>query len=359
MSFALERIMKSSIYITNAQIGLGTGGGIVAVNESLALENVTSLKKVLSKEEIDPSKYNLPNTPFLYDYLTWYQILNEKVDIAHLYGGTFTQTVKHLKDSGTKVFLTIAAHNIELSIEEHKKLGYEYPYVHITDPILWKVYSQYIREADVVIFPSKSSAEYLKQKLRPRGDVVVIPHGCYVPAKVEPVPEKFDVAYLGQFGPDKGLFHLIRAWSQLNFSEETLILAGDSGNKIANLLWYAAGKYHFTGYVPSVSEIYNKCSVYVQPSVTEAFGIPVLEAMAHGRPVIVTEGAGVHEIVEDGKEGFVVPIRSSEQIAEKIQYFYDKPDEVRRMGMNARKKAEQYTWDRIRKQYEELYLESC
>jgi glycosyltransferase involved in cell wall biosynthesis len=350
-------VMKTSAYITNADIGVGTGGGIVSLNESLALSNVTMLKASLSKTDIDPSLYHLANVPFLYDYLAWYKLLGEEVDIAHLYGGPFTQTVQHLKHCGTKVILTIAAHNIELSIEEHKKLGYEYPYVHITNPFLWEVYSRYIREADVVICPSKSSAEYLKQKLQPKGEVIVIPHGCYLPAKVEPIPEKFDVAYLGQFGPDKGLFHLIRAWSRLNFKEETLILSGDSGNKIANLLWYAEGKYHFTGYVPNVSEIYNKCSVYVQPSVTEAFGIPVLEAMAHGRPVIVAEGAGVHEIVEDGKEGFIVPIRDADSIAACIKHFHDSPEEVESMGANARRKAEQYTWEKIRKMYEEVYLQ--
>jgi len=80
--------------------------------------------------------------------------------------------------------------------------------------------------------------------------------------------------------------------------------------------------------------------------------------MAHGRPVIVAEGAGVHEIVEDGKEGFIVPIRDADSIAACIKQFRDSPEEVENMGANARRKAEQYTWEKIRKQYERLYLES-
>jgi glycosyltransferase involved in cell wall biosynthesis len=350
--------MKTSVYITNATIGKGTGGGIVAYNESLALSNVTLLSRSISRKDIDPLNYQLPNNPFFYDYLASYFIQYTKVDIAHLYGGPFTLTVHTLQKNGAKVFITIAAHNLELSIEEHERLGMKYPYIHMTDPFLSQIYNQYIKDADIVICPSKLSANYTKQKLNLTHEPIIIPHGCELPKEAKPFPEKFDAGYLGQAGPDKGIHYLIQAWSKLNLPKETLILAGTDPSVIASYLTSAKGNYHLAGYVPEVSEIYNKCSVYVQPTVTEAFGIPVLEAMAHGRPVIVTEGAGVHETVEDGKEGFIVPIRDAESIANCITYFRENPSEIQKFGKNARLKAEQYTWDKIRKMYEEVYLES-
>lgn len=75
------------------------------------------------------------------------------------------------------------------------------------------------------------------------------------------------------------------------------------------------------------------------------------------RPVIVTEGAGSSDLVEDGKEGFVIPIRNPKAIAEKIQYFRDNPSELKTMGKNARLKAEKYSWVKVEQTYGELYRE--
>jgi len=72
----------------------------------------------------------------------------------------------------------------------------------------------------------------------------------------------------------------------------------------------------------------------------------VLEAMAMGKPVIITPNCGYNEIIEDGKEGFIIPIRDIEVIKENLIYFHDNKSEVNKMGRNARKTSEQYTWKR-------------
>jgi len=71
----------------------------------------------------------------------------------------------------------------------------------------------------------------------------------------------------------------------------------------------------------------------------------VLEAMASGRPVIVSENTGSKDLIEDGVHGFVVPVRSPDAIAEKLQWLYDHPDEREAMGRAARRRAERQTWD--------------
>jgi glycosyltransferase involved in cell wall biosynthesis len=351
--------MKTSIYITDVRIGEGTGGGIVAENESKALGSVTLLTKILSGEDLNPLKYGLPPSPFLYDYIASNIVQYTFVDIAHVYGGTFTLAVNMLKRNGAKIYVTVPAHNLELSVEEHKRWIGTYPYHHMVDPFLSRIYFQYIKDADVVICPSRRSADYIRNRLKLSVEPIIIPHGCNPPKEVKPFPEKFDVAYVGQAGPDKGLPYLILAWSKLNLPNETLIIAGADPAVVSLYLSGARGNYHVPGYVRDVSEIFDKCSVYVQPSVTEGFGIPVLEAMAHGRPVIVSEGAGVSEIVDDGRDGFVVPIRDPDAIADRIMYFRDNPSELARFGRNARMKAEMYTWERVRKMYEEVYVEGC
>lgn len=355
--------MKTSIFCTNSTINLESGGGVVCYNIIQALKSATNLKTVLcassvplgiQTERISPDAYQQPDTPFLYDYFASMKIQAD-VDIAQFYGAPFGETARKLKPA--KIIADVAPHNIELSREEHQHLGLQFPYAHLNNPDLWKLYMAHVKTADTVVVHSRKSAEYIKQNLDLTNEVVVIPHGCQLPPKIDPIPHKFDVAYLGSFGPDKGLIYLIQAWSQLNLPESTLILAG--GNKEAGMdllgLADARGKYHLTGYIENPSEIYAKCTVYIQPSVTEGFGLTCLEAMANGRPVIVTEGAGVSELVEDGRDGFVVPIRDSTVIADRIQWFRDNPDRLRIMGENARKKAEQFTWEKIRRKYEELY----
>lgn len=349
--------MKSSLFCTNSVVKLGTGGGLVCIEILKAMQEVMDVKQVLSGENISPTFYGLPDNPFLYDYLASSKV--EKVDIAQFYGAPFGLTVERLRPA--KIIVDVAPHVIELSREEHMKMGIDFDanYPHLSNPYLYGLYMRHVKIADVVVVHSESSKLYLTAKLGLRSDVRVIPHGCYLPEKVEELPDKFDVAYLGQFGVDKGLIYLIQAWSQLNLPESTLILAGGNKETGMNLLRLAnaRGKYHLTGYVQNPREIYAKCSVYIQPSVTEGFSLTTLEALASGRPVIVTEGAGISELVEDGKDGFVVPIRDSNAIADRIQWFRDNPERLRIMGGNARKKAEQFTWEKIRRKYQELYAD--
>jgi len=347
--------MKTSIFCTNSSITLDSGGGIVCYNIIQALKTVTELKTVMCNRSIplevpirviSPAFYQQPENPFLYDYFA--SSFAEKVDIAQFYGAPFGQTVAKLcLLHHPKILVDIAPHNIELSREEHQRLGLPFPYPHLNKNLWQLLYMLHVKVADVVIFHSKSSAEYIKKELGLTNEIRVIPHGCDLPKEIKPLPPKFVVAHVGVNGPDKGQCYLMLAWEGLGLKDADIILAG-----LGTEYWTKG-----CGQVNDIAKIYEQCSVYVQPTVTEGFGIPVLEAMAYGRPVIVTEGAGVSELIEDGKEGFVVPIRSPEAIAEQIRYFYDNPSEIKRMGANARQKAEQYTWEKIRKKYEEMYLQ--
>jgi len=65
--------------------------------------------------------------------------------------------------------------------------------------------------------------------------------------------------------------------------------------------------------------------------------------MASGLPVVLTYNTG--SVARDGVDGYVFQIRDVKTLAEKIQYFYDNPSEVKRMGANARSQAEKYSWD--------------
>lgn len=81
-----------------------------------------------------------------------------------------------------------------------------------------------------------------------------------------------------------------------------------------------------------VRPYYEQCSVYVLPSYREGTPRTVLEAMAMGRPIITTDTQGCRETVEDGKNGFLVPVKDGKAAAGKMIWFVEHPAEIETMG---------------------------
>jgi glycosyltransferase involved in cell wall biosynthesis len=104
-----------------------------------------------------------------------------------------------------------------------------------------------------------------------------------------------------------------------------------------------------------LSRYYSNSSVFVLPSLADSFALVVLEAMACGVPVIVTENTGSKEVFRDGVDGFVVPIRDVEAIKEKILFLYENRDVCQAMGEAARQRASEVTWDRLERRAVEIY----
>ena len=340
--------MRTSIFCSTAPIGKGHGGGIVSYYELMALKDMTKVVKVMSSVpspevpecEVVSLNGHYADNPFMQDYL--FSMKAPRADVLFVNGAPYGATIRAVKPK--KVIVDCPAHNLEASIEEHQKWAGGYPFKHMTDPFLWEIYTDFIRNADVVVVPSQMSADFLEDKPGTRGKIVVIPHGVDLPDKTADFKNEFIVGYLGAVGPDKGLPYLMKAWAGLMYTDAELLLRCDPmpANWVPPMT--KGQKINRVDHMDTLSDFYNELSVYVQPSVTEGFGIPVLEAMAHGRPVIVTEGAGVSELVQDGVEGFIVPIRSAEAIVDKIDYFKSNRYKLVEMGKAARLKAEQFTW---------------
>jgi len=324
-----------------------------------ALKSIDNVIEIGFKDT-HPLSFGLPDVPFLIDYFTMKKLFAmdlSSVDLAHFYGGCYTETIKYLKSKGIKTTYTIMWHDRKISIEEHEKINGNgsYPFIYVNDDKLFELYSGGIRETDCVIAAGTIPRNLMIKE--GAGLVEIIPLGCDIPEHIEPLPDIFDVAYLGAAGPDKGLIYLIKAWDLLNYNDSTLIFAGNQSQIITRLInTYAnCGKYHMMGYVQDPACLYNRCSVYVQPSATEGFGMEVPEAMSYGRPVIVSDGVGAADCVTDGVDGFVVPKTNAKALADKIGWCKNHPKELLEMGQNARKKSYKYSWDKTKQQYVELW----
>jgi glycosyltransferase involved in cell wall biosynthesis len=154
------------------------------------------------------------------------------------------------------------------------------------------------------------------------------------------------VLFAGSMGQRKGLGDLFNAVKMLNTPNVELVVMG---SLLTDMDFYRSQLPNFT-YEPGrshdkVLELMRSCDVFCLPSIVEGRALVMQEAMSQGLPIIITPNTGGADLIEEGKTGFLVPIRSPELIAEKISWFLDNRDTIPYMGELARQKAAGYTWD--------------
>lgn len=345
-----------NLYLTQDRIGTQSGGGAATYHEYRALAAFSE-----EVHPIDAVRIHSAGNPFELD-AQFARIIRShdlRPALVHIYAGCFTEAVHELKERGARITYTAAAHDIDESRKELEALGGTFDYPHLVTPELRRRYLMGYLEADVLICPSKKSAEIMR-RLGRQDPIQIIPHGCEVNFPVPSLPTRFAIGYMGQGGTDKGLRYLFQAWAKLQDEPcmrdkpaPELVIAGGHTNEILPL-WRAFGRgsIRFLGFVKSLAEFYREISVYIQPSVTEGFGMEVLEAMAHGRPVIVSEGAGAVDAVVDGVNGFAVRSRDVDAMVERIIHFYKAgPEERAAFGLKARECAQSHEWLGIESRY--------
>ncbi|MBP8046350.1 MAG: glycosyltransferase family 4 protein [Psychrobacter sp.] len=104
--------------------------------------------------------------------------------------------------------------------------------------------------------------------------------------------------------------------------------------------WVAAGTVNFLGRLNDVRSAIKDCSVYVLPSYREGTPRTVLEAMAMGRAVITTDAPGCRETVVDGDNGFLIPVKDANALAQAMLRFIEQPELIAQMGKRSRFIAE-------------------
>jgi len=346
----------TSVYITFDYLDRFSGAGQVCINEIDALSQVTDVKQVITKEEVSQKIARFYSfNPFLFDYFASTMINYEGVDLAHLSCSPANAVLSKLKPKHYVV--NCPAHNLEDSIKEYESITHTpYPFEHNVDPYLHDTLLSHLKNADAVITPSKGSKDWIEDNIKPKR-VVIIPHGVILPEQVI-YPEQFtNVGYIGAWGYDKGLKYLIEAWSKLNYSDSTLIFFGRGIEQMEPMLrnWATGGKYHLYGGFESLDEIMPLFSVYAHPSVSEGFGITVLEAMAYGKTVVVSTGTGSSMLIEDGMNGLTFKPRDVDTLASHIEGL--KKNFNKSLGVEARKTAEHFSWANVKKSYIKLYEE--
>ncbi|MEN8992291.1 glycosyltransferase family 4 protein [Avibacterium paragallinarum] len=100
--------------------------------------------------------------------------------------------------------------------------------------------------------------------------------------------------------------------------------------------WIADGRLKYWGKLSDVRPAIAECSVYVLPSYREGTPRTVLEAMAMGRAVITTDAPGCRETVTNGVNGYLVAVKSVNDLVQSMQYFIEDPKLIESMGQRSR-----------------------
>lgn len=172
------------------------------------------------------------------------------------------------------------------------------------------------------------------------------------------------ILYVGRVAKEKGIQFAIRSLPEIVKEVENikLIVVG-RGDYIDNLRSLAkrigVEKYVlFTGGLrhSDLVNYYNIADVFILPSICENFPFVLLEAMACKRAIVASRTGGIPEIVEDGINGYLIPVGKIKQLAKKIIYLLKENESRKKFGENGRRKVlEKFTLDKMLDDTEKVF----
>ncbi len=205
--------------------------------------------------------------------------------------------------------------------------------------------------ADVVFVASTFTRTTLDAAESFKGTVVTIPYGSPGrPTKVEPRRRapgaRLRVLFVGSLGQRKGLSYLFAACGQLRSAVDLTVIGRKPfddcpalDRELAHVTWRSSCTHEEVLAEMAASD------VFLFPSLFEGFGLVLLEALAMGLPIITTPNTAGPDLITDGVEGYIVPIRDSRMIAERLEQLHRDPSLLAEISVRARRRSGELTWE--------------
>lgn len=245
----------------------------------------------------------------------------------------------------------------EILKEEYRSFGAK------TAPTPRKVIEKELKEyeeADYISIPSSFVKRSFLEKGVPEKKLIQIPYGVDLSA-FRQIPKKdgvFRVIFAGGMTLRKGVHYLLQAFSELKLPDSELVLIGSSNEEIKPFFKKYEGSYKYLGHIPQpeLYKYFSQGSVFAMMSVEEGLALVIPQAMACGLPVVATVNTGAEDVVRDGKDGFVIPVRDTETLKEKLTFLRDNREICRQMGQSAKERVSSgFTWDDYGEKMVEAY----
>jgi glycosyltransferase involved in cell wall biosynthesis len=224
----------------------------------------------------------------------------------------------------------------QIMAEEHER--WSLPYHGIDPRVIEREEAEY-ELADRITIPSGFVYDsFIQQGVTP-SKLRVVPYGVDLQrfqSVARPERDRFDVLFVGNVSVRKGIGYLLQAFHRLQHPNKRLTLVGGISPDGASLLKRhapAEDDIVTLGHVsqPKLKHIMSRSHVMVLPSIEEGLALVQAQAMACGCPLISSRHSGALDLIEDGKEGYIVPIRDADAIADRLQRLADDPGLQERM----------------------------
>jgi glycosyltransferase involved in cell wall biosynthesis len=234
------------------------------------------------------------------------------------------------------------------------------------------------RAATMIVTPTESVKTELAEQLRiSRDKIVAIPEAArnvfhpVPPVETEKTRQQLDIGedfllFVGTIEPRKDLPTLVRAFEQVVLArkpELQLVIAGRLGWLVDDLLKQintsaVADQIKLTGYLSdeALRALYSTCRAFVYPSTYEGFGLPPLEAMACGAPVIATRIKSIIEVCRDA--ALMVEPKSVDGLTKAINDLLDDDNARRQLSSAGLRRAAEFSWQRTGQLTREVYQEA-
>ncbi len=312
------------------------------------IRTVGLASRILRKLAVYDKSHRLPYLHnVLYD--VWASYFIEPAHLFHAWSNQGRRSLERAKALGMITIVQRASSHplwrLHLLQEEYARWGMKFhlPYARVQRSL------DEFDLADYVLIPSLYVRDTFLANGFPEHKLILLPFGVdterFRPSH-HAITSPFRVLFVGTVTLGKGVIYLLEAWRRLHWQDAELWVVGRIAADIRPLLasYTQVPGIHFKGHQRDIAQMFQQAHVFAFPSLDEGSALVTYEALACGIPVVTTPNAG--SLVRDGKEGFIVPPRDVEALAERLVQLRENHEMREAMGQSARARVADYTWQK-------------
>ena len=330
---------------------------------------VSGLVSHLQKKEnmeVEVATENLKsNKSFVYRAFKFvYTLIKSKAKVFHIHGVDYPVVVALFISKLRRKKTVYTAHGL---ISREKSLGYKYP-------VLYS-FCEYclIQFSDIITTVSKNMKQMIIEDYHIDNlKIIIIENGVDTsffstmqsPLFLDYKKSNHNILFIGGTRKVKGLNFLFKTINLLIKKDVniTLFVVGKKGDQHTTLLsrytrLFEEGIIKFLGQISEkeLLTLYELSDIFILPSLYEPFGLVVLEAMAKGKPVIVSDRVGASSMITNMKDGIIVTYGDIDSMVSAIELLFKNQEKRMEIEINAKETAKEYTWEKIVEKYIKCY----